>query len=84
MWEMCRVGTGLSKFVRYWSWRDGWGELPIRDYLAQFYPEWFEKNPKRDHFQDLILVLLGHGWEPYAYDNLDYFFRRHIISNVSP
>ena len=82
MWEICTVEIHMSVgTVHYWSWPDAWRNLTPRDYLAQFYPEWLQKNPKRTHADDVITVLLGHGWEPYAYVSAPtqhYCFRREV------
>ena len=80
-WEMCRVSTfRIISTVYFYSWKDGWGALSRRDYLARFHPEWLQSNPGRTRLGDLIIVLLSAGWEPYAVYSDSFYFRRKVNS----
>lgn len=84
MWEICRVFMPVGGYIHFYSWHDGWGKQKPREYLAHFYPNWLQANPTRHHPEDLIVVLLGNGWEPYAVAEVDavngYYFRRKVNS----
>jgi hypothetical protein len=79
MWEFCIFNTFVDK-VTYCSWSDGYDTLRPREYLTRFHPGWLKENPKRDGTYDVIMVLLGLGWEPYAANGSDLYFRRKVNS----
>lgn len=80
MWEMRQVLASPydPAPVTFYSWRDGWGSSSAADFLARFHPGWLRQNPRRPTPEDVIVVLLGRGWEPYAVDGATHFFRRQV------
>jgi hypothetical protein len=85
-WEMCTVRMPKGGLVSFFSGKSGWVSLMKQEYIAQNFPIWLQKNPKSDHVEDLIVLLLNSGWEPYAVvgDSIGnvqaYSFRRRITN----
>mgnify|MGYP001419002311 CR=1 FL=1 len=76
MWEMRQVS--VEGTVTFFSWYDGWGSLPSRDYLARFHPEWTLRASDQTSPGEVVVELLKQGWEPYATEPGVFHFRRQV------
>lgn len=79
MWELCRASITGSGGLIFYSWKGEKYHGNNRGFMEKFYPDWLQKHPKKWSNDDLFLLLLSEGGEPYeATEWDDHWFRRKI------